>query len=72
MTALSARAWPLSAARSRLLFLCILAACFANGAAQNNAATAVPASFAVQPLYGEHGCMNINSLFVRPCMPYHA
>jgi hypothetical protein len=54
MTALSARAWPLGAAWSKAILLaCVLFALTANVAAQNVQTTAVPPSFAIQPLYGE-------------------
>lgn len=71
MTALSARAWPLSAARSQLLILCMLAAFITNAAAQNTAATAVPASFAVQPLYGELHKVQQPHICGPSCMPYN-
>jgi hypothetical protein len=53
MTALSERAWPLGAARKGVLLACILAGFFLKADGQNTQATAVPPSFAVQPLYGE-------------------
>lgn len=54
MTALSARQWPLGAGKRRCLLLALLlAALMNNAAAQSIATTAVPPSYAVQPLYGE-------------------
>jgi hypothetical protein len=54
MTALSARAWPLGAAwRNGVLLAFVLVVLTANVEAQNVQTTAVPPSFAIQPLYGE-------------------